>query len=171
MHEILILHTLLNGQNTMYGLTKQILKTFGFLTKPSFGTIQPALKRLEKKNYVKSDKFYTEGGKPYFYYSIMPEGKDFLIKKILKSPVKNPVQLYPEIKIKLVCSNILEDNDKKVLYQDLKLELTKLKTESETIQKSNSFSSNSYGRIVLDNTIYEYKNLIDLIEGFEKCLQ
>ena len=171
MHEILILYILSGGQNTMYGLTKYISKLFGSFAKPSFGTIQPALKRLEKKGYVKSDKFFTEGGKPYFYYSVTSDGEKHLREKILKPPFKNPIQLIPETKIKLICSDILEDNEKKSLYKTLKTEFIKLKSETEGILTSEVFSNNHSGRMVIDNTVCEYKNIIDLIEGLEKCLQ
>ena len=50
-------------------------------------------------------------------------------------------------------------------------ELNKLKTQTEDILKSESYSNNSAGRLVLDNSICEFKNLIDLIEGLEKCPQ
>ena len=72
MNEVIILYMLLKSHSTMYGISKNMKKIFGAITKPGFGTIQPALKRMEKQGYVKSDKFYTDGGKPYFYYSITP---------------------------------------------------------------------------------------------------
>lgn len=171
MHEILILYILLVSQNTMYGIAKAINKSFGFLSNPSFGTLQPALKRLEKQGFVKADKFFTDGGKPYFYYSITDEGKVFLNGKIRALPSKNPVQFIPEVKLKLVCSDILNPIEKKDLYKALKTELNKLRTQTEDILKSESYSDNPTGRLVLDNSVCECKNLVDLIEGLEKCPQ
>ena len=171
MHEILILYILLDAQNTMYGIFKVISKNFGFITNPSFGTIDPALKRLQKQNYVISNKLFSDGGKPYYYYSITPEDKEFLIKKIKEKPCLNPIQAYPEIKIKLICSNILDDSEKKSLYKLLKPEIIKIKTKAEEVLKSEVFSANHFARIVVDNTVCECKNMYDLIEGLEKCLQ
>ena len=36
MNELLILYILLNGQSTMYGLSKSLQKYFGAITKPGF---------------------------------------------------------------------------------------------------------------------------------------
>ncbi len=168
MHEILILYILLKGQSTMYGISKTISQMFGYISNPSFGTIQPALKRLEKNNYIKADKFYTEGGKPYFFYSITPDGKEFLVKKLKSKPSKNPIQLYPEIKIKLSCMDVLSETDKKDLCKILKTEVLKLKSGAETILASESYEDNYSARIVLNNAVCEYKNMYDLIEGLEK---
>ena len=168
MHEILILYILLKGQSTMYGISKTVSKLFGYITNPSFGTIQPALKRLEKKSFVKSDKFFTEGGKPYFYYSITPQGKEFLVDKLKSKPSKNPIQLFPEIKIKLTCLDILTSEDKKELCKVLKAEVLKLKTQAESILSAGDYDDNYTGRMVLDNSVCEYKNMYDLIERLEK---
>ena len=168
MHEILILYILLKGQSTMYGISKTVSKLFGYITNPSFGTIQPALKRLEKKSFVKSDKFFTEGGKPYFYYSITPQGKEFLVDKLKSKPSKNPIQLFPEIKIKLTCLDILTSEDKKELCKVLKAEVLKLKTQAEAILSAGDYDDNYTGRMVLDNSVCEYKNMYDLIERLEK---
>ncbi len=152
----------------MYGISKTVSKLFGYITNPSFGTIQPALKRLEKKSFVKSDKFFTEGGKPYFYYSITPQGKEFLVDKLKSKPSKNPIQLFPEIKIKLTCLDILTSEDKKELCKVLKAEVLKLKTQAESILSAGDYDDNYTGRMVLDNSVCEYKNMYDLIERLEK---
>ncbi|MCM1265210.1 MAG: PadR family transcriptional regulator, partial [Candidatus Gastranaerophilales bacterium] len=106
MNELLILYILTKGQSTMYGLSKCLLKNYGCITKPGFGTIQPALKRLEKQGFIKADKFFSEGGKPYFYYSILDNGKEFLRKKLLEKVTTNPIQFYPFAKIKIACSDV-----------------------------------------------------------------
>ena len=171
MVEILILYLLLNGQNTMYGLSKSLTRFFGALTNPGFGTIQPALKRLEKKSYIKSDKFMTDGGKPYYYYSITESGKTFLEEQLLTKPSNNPVQFLPSVKIRLICSDILDSNKRKTLYAAMKTEVLKITNIAERTLKDESFESNYAGKMVIDNTFCEYKNLYNLIEGIEKCLQ
>ena len=59
----------------MYGISKGIRTEFSVLTSPSFGTIKPALMRLEKKGLIKSQKTLSEGGRPSVYYSITKEGE------------------------------------------------------------------------------------------------
>lgn len=171
MHKILILYTLLNSQNTMYGLSKSIEKTFGFITKPSFGTLQPALKTLEKNSYIKSDNFFTEGGKPYIYYSITEQGKNYLTELIQTKFPNNPVQLIPEIKIRIICSTILSKEAQKNLFKNIKSHIMTLKTKTEKALNSDTYSTNYQARLLLDNIICEYKNLYNLTEGLEKCPQ
>ncbi len=171
MTEILILYLLLNGQNTMYGISKSMKKFFGMITNPGFGTLQPALRRLEKNGCIKSDKFMTEGGKPYYYYNITNEGKEFLSTQLLEPFSDNPVKLLPAIKIRLICLDALEVSGKKELCKMIKAELLKISNFSEKALKGGYFENNFSGKMVLDNTICEYKNLYNLVEGIEKCLQ
>lgn len=171
MTEILILYLLLKGQNTMYGLSKSVKKLFGVITNPGFGTIQPALRRLEKNGYVKSDKYMTDGGKPYYYYNINENGKDFLKTQLLANIADNPVKLIPSVKIRLMCQDILDIQKQKELCRIIKTELLKVLNLSEKAQKGGYFDDNFSAKMVLDNTICEYKNLLNLVEGIEKCLQ
>lgn len=168
MNEILILYILNKSQTTMYGLSKTISKIYGSITKPSFGTLQPALKKLEQNKYIFASKFYTDGGKPYFYYSITEYGFQFLKETLLKNTSNNPTQLLPIAKIKLACSDILEQTEREVLYKQLKANLSRLKTEAETALSEN-WKDNFYSRMVLDNTVCEYNNLINLVEGLENA--
>lgn len=167
MHDLLILYFLTKSQNTMYGLSKMITKYFGYLLSPSFGTLQPALKRMLKKEYVTLSEFYTTGGKPSFYYSITDSGQKFLKKKLLDKPTKNPVQFFPEIKIKIACSDILEKTDKKTMFMTIKSELLKIKIQSEKILSSEIYTENYCGKMILDDTVCGYKNLYELIERLE----
>lgn len=171
MAEILILYLLLKGQNTMYGLSKSLTRFFGSLTAPGFGTLQPALKRLEMRGFLKSDKFITDGGKPYYYYNITDSGKDFLESELMSKISSNPVQMIPAVKIRLVCSDILDTDKRKSLCTALKTEVLKVANAAEKALKNEIFDSNYAGKMVLDNTVCEYKNLYNLIEGIEKCLQ
>lgn len=168
MHEILILYILLKGQSTMYGISKSISQQFGYITNPSFGTIQPALKRLEKNEYIKSDRFYTEGGKPYYFYSITEKGKTFFREKLVSNLSRNPIQLYPEILIRLTCFDILNSDDRKILCKILKSHVLKLQNCAENIMASDEYKENSSGRMVLNGVVCSYKSLYDLIERLEK---
>lgn len=168
MNEILVLYILNKSQTTMYGLSKYINKNFGFITKPSFGTLQPILRKLESKKYVFSSKFYTEGGKPYFYYSVNPEGIEYLKEKMMKKMPSNPTQFLSTLRVKLACLDVLNSDDKKKLLHQLKTNLLKLKSECELALKENSSTNFTY-RLVLDNSLCEYKNLISLVEGLENA--
>ena len=168
MNEILILYILSKNQTTMYGLSKYINKNFGSITKPGFGTLQPALKKLESKKFIFSSKFYTDGGKPYFYYSVTQEGLSYLKDKLLKDNSSNPIQFLPMIKIKLSCSDFLDCSDQINMFRMIKSKLLKLKSEAENSLTDNVIQNGCYS-VVLNNVVCEYKNLITLVEGFERA--
>ena len=64
MIELLILFELSKKVLTMYGISREINSTFSVLTVPSFGTIKPALNRLEKSGFIKTQKAMSKGGRP-----------------------------------------------------------------------------------------------------------
>ena len=167
MIELLILYMLNKKVLTMYGISKEIHANFSVLTTPSYGTIKPALNRLEKAGYVKSQKTMSKGGRPSSYYSITLIGQDELENLLLKPLPENPVQLITTSRIRLSCIDVLnKDSQKKMLA------LIKTKTESVmfdaknlALQKENEF----YQKMVLENLICECKNLILLLEGFGRA--
>ena len=89
MIELLILFELNRKVLTMYGIAKNITDTFGVLTKPGFGTIKPALKRLEKNGYIKTQKEISSGGRRSTYYSVTTSGVEYLKQLILEIPAEN----------------------------------------------------------------------------------
>ena len=83
MIELLILYKLSKKVLTMYGISKDIHEDFSVLTTPSYGTIKPALNRLERSGFVKTQKTMSSGGRPSTYYSITSAGKEELNNLLL----------------------------------------------------------------------------------------
>ena len=167
MIELLILYVLSEKELTMYGILKLIIDNFGCFTQPSFGAIKPALTRLEKSQYIRSRKTMSDGGKLSSFYSITQEGREVLKKLILEKISNNPLQFQSNSAIKLSCSSYLEKDERNELFYHVKNKALEHKYTAENIlnnQKSLSF----YQRIILDNTIVGYKNLVTLIENLEK---
>ncbi len=167
MIELLILYVLSEKELTMYNVLKHIIDNFGAYTKPSFGAIKPGLTRLEKSGFIKSRKLMSDGGKLSGFYSITPEGRAELKKLILEKLSDNPLQFYSTACIKLSCASCLASDVRKELFFQLKSKAQEHKFTAENIL-TNPKSINFYQRIVLDNSIVDYKNLITLIENFEK---
>ena len=167
MIELLILFELNKKVLTMYGVSKEIHGDFSVLTTPSYGTIKPALIRLENGGFVKTKKIISDGGRPSTYYSITDNGKDELKRLILEPPLENPIQFLPMARIKLACTDILEDNARKLLLKNLKAKCELIIADTKTIMAFKDLSF--YPKMVFDNLICEYKNFITLIEGFENA--
>lgn len=167
MIELLILFELNKTVLTMYGVSKEIRGDFSMLTTPSYGTIKPALRRLENGGFVKTQKTISEGGRPSTYYSITKDGIGELKRLIMEEPLENPIQFLPMARVKLACADML-DKDEQVHV----LHLLKAKAESIIIDTQNimAFKDLSfYPKMVFDNLICEYKNFISLLEGFENA--
>lgn len=169
MIELLILYVLSEREMTMYAILKHILDNFGAYTKPSFGAIKPALTRLEKQNLLRVRKSMSDGGKLSGYYSITSEGREELKKLILEKISENPLQFQSIASIKLSCVSYLSKEEREQLFFQIKAKAQEHKSTAEkTLDKEKSLTF--YQRIVLDNTIIEYKNLITLIENLERDL-
>lgn len=167
MIELLILYVLTEKELTMYSVLKRILDSFGAYTQPSFGAIKPGLTRLEKAGFIRSRKLMSDGGKLSGFYSITTEGRAELKKLLLEKLSDNPLQFYSIACIKLSCASYLASDERKKLFFQLKSKAQEHKFSAVNIldsQKATSF----YQRIVLDNSIVDYKNLITLIENFER---
>lgn len=167
MIELLILYVLSSKETTMYAIQKNILESFGVYTKPSFGAVKPALVRLEKENFIRSRKAMSDGGKLSCFYSITQSGREELKKLILEKISSNPIQFNSACAIKLSCASYLSSEEREKLFEQLKNMAQQHKFSAQNIlesQKSLSF----YQRIILDNSIVEYKNLITLIDNLEK---
>ena len=167
MIELLILYVLSEKELTMYAVLKHIMDNFASFTQPSFGAIKPALTRLEKAGFIRSRKAMSDGGKLSGFYSITQEGREELKKLILDKVSNNPLQFQSTCGIKLSCASYLALDERKELFFQMKTKAQEHKFTAENTlnnQKSLTF----YQRIILDNTIVEYKNLITLIENLDK---
>ncbi len=165
MIELLILFELNKKVLTMYGVSKEIRNSFSVLTTPSYGTIKPALNRLEEGGFVRTQKTMSTGGRPSTYYSITKEGLSELKRLITEPPLENPIQFLTSARIKLACADVLGIEERPKLFRQIKT-----KAESILIDTQNMISTKElsfYPRMVFDNLVCEYKNFIMLLEGFE----
>ena len=167
MIELLILYELNKKVLTMYGISKEIHTTFSVLTTPSFGTIKPALTRMQKSGFVKSQKTMSKGGRPSVYYSITNEGREEFSRLLLSELPENPVHFFTEARIRLLCADFLNISEQIEL-----IKLLKSKSEYFMFATKNLIEAkenNLYAKMVFDNMSCEYKNFISLLEGLERA--
>lgn len=165
MIELLILFELNQKVLTMYGISKSIRERFSVLTTPSYGTIKPALKRLENSGFVKSQKTMSSGGRPSVYYSITKSGQEELKELMTATPLENPIQFLITARIKLACADCLDIEEQLKMIKVLKIKAESILIDTQNLLKQNDFSY--YPKMVFDNYICEYKNFVSLLEGFE----
>ncbi len=167
MIELLILYKLSKKVLTMYGISKDIQKDFSVLTTPSFGTIKPALTRMEKSGFIKSQKTLSSGGRPSVYYSITQNGLKELVKLLLMPAQENPIQFLTIARVRLACAEVLNYEEQLGLFKILKLKAENVLLDTKNILENRELDF--YKKMVLDNLSCEYKNLISLLEGFERA--
>lgn len=168
MIELLILYVILKRDYTMYAIQKRIEDNFAPYTKPSFGALKPALRRLEEKECLTSRKIMSDGGKLSVYYEITSKGLNELKRLILEDMSDNPLQFSSNSRIKLSCSDCLNAEERKRLYFTIKSRAMQFKCQAQNILNNEYNQINFYQKIILDNTICELSNYITIIEGLEK---
>jgi len=168
MIDLLILYVLLKRDLTMYAIHKRILESFCPYTTPSFGAIKPALVRLEKNGMISYSSIMSDGGKLSKFYSITKEGMKKLKSLLLEPLSSNPLQFYAEAGIRLSCASFLDKSDCEELFMNIKSTALLHKSNAEKVLSDEYISVDFYQRMVLDNSVCGYKNIISLVEGLEK---
>lgn len=168
MIELLILYVLLKRDFTMYSIQKRIDENFAPFTKPSFGALKPALRRLEEKECLTSRKTMSDGGKLSVYYEISRNGIAELKRLILEDLSDNPLQFLSNARAKLCCADCLNTDERKRLFFSVKSRAMQFKTLSQNVLNDDYNHINFYQKIVIDNALCEFSNLITLVEGLEK---
>ena len=168
MIELLILYILLKRDFTMYSIQKRIDENFAPFTKPSFGALKPALRRLEEKECLTSRKIMSDGGKLSVYYEISRNGIAELKRLILEDLSDNPLQFLSNARAKLCCADCLNSDERKRLFFSVKSRAMQFKTLSQNVLNDDYNHINFYQKVVIDNALCEFSNLITLVEGLEK---
>jgi len=168
MIELLILYVILKRDYTMYAIQKRIEENFAPYTKPSFGALNPALKRLEEKECLTTRKMMSDGGKLSVFYEISKKGIDELKRLLVEDLSDNPLQYLSNARIKLSCDDCLDSEERKRLFFSLKSRALQFKNQAQNILSDEYKQINFYQKVILDNTICEYSNLVSIIEGLEK---
>lgn len=168
MIELLILYILLKRDFTMYSIQKRIDENFAPFTKPSFGALKPALRRLEEKECLTSRKIMSGGGKLSVYYEISRNGIAELKRLILEDLSDNPLQFLSNARAKLCCADCLNSDERKRLFFSVKSRAMQFKTLSQNVLNDEYNHINFYQKVVIDNALCEFSNLITLVEGLEK---
>ncbi len=168
MIELLILYIILSRDFTMYAIQRRIEDNFAPFTKPSFGALKPALRRLEEKECLTSRKMMSNGGKLSVYYEITKNGLNELKRLILEDLSDNPLQFLSNARVKLSCADCLNADERKRLFFSIKSKAMQFKNLAQNILNDEYNQINFYQKIVLDNTVCEFSNFITIIEGLEK---
>ena len=161
MNEFLILFILKIKESNIYEIKKFIDKNFSPFMQISSGAIIPALNRLEKDKYIKSEKQISQGGLRKSFYSILPDGEE-LFNKLLSEPVEGAPQLVRreiEILLMLKNSSVFTDEQRELLIVKIK---NAIADNSAILKKAiaNKIMNVEYLQLELDYMEQKLKNLL-----------
>jgi len=144
MIELLILGILLDGEKTIYKLKQTAKAEYSLLTGASFGSIHPALKKLEEGEFVSSKNKISKGGQKSSYFKITSKGKA-KFEELMGCEL--PESLYSSHQIaglKIIFLDKLDEEKQKTalssiqnFYENLHLSI-KLQLEGEVSNKTSS---------------------------------
>ena len=83
----------------------------------------------------------------------------------MEPPLENPIQFFTNARVKLACSDCLDNNEQLAVIRQLKLKAENILIDTQNMMKEKELSF--YPKMVFDNLTCEYKNFISLLEGFE----
>ena len=167
MIEILILYIIHKREKTIYSIRKEIIETFGTFTKPSIGTIHPALQRLLKNGSVSLNERMSEGGKKSSYYSITKKGYETFRKLFFDSASDNPSLFYTQLQARLGTMGLLKPEDRKEFVNEFSKRMDIFQYELENKLKDEFLELDYYQEQLLNRTLKELKSLKEYLKGLK----
>ncbi len=167
MIELIILTVLQKSKNTIYGIKEEINRMFVPFLKVSFGSLHPALKKLEKDKYLSVKTVTSTGGKKRSVYSLTKEGRAYFNSLMLENLPENPSSADKLINIKLISLDFADETQHKVILDNIKNYLELLKIRIENVLKS---EETQYGKLqekAVRFSIEEINAKIDFIKSIK----
>ena len=148
---------------TIYSVKKSILELFGTYTKPSHGTIHPALKKFAQKGLVNVHYTLSDGGKKSSYYSITDMGKKYFQDIMLSDFSENPSLFLNEINIKIAAMGAL-NNDCRIILKDKCIKCADLYLVQIQRSLNNEYNGfDDFQKKIISLTIKNTKSLINFL--------
>ncbi|MBQ9245248.1 PadR family transcriptional regulator [bacterium] len=167
MIEILILYVIRKREKTLYGIRKEIIELFGTFTKPSIGTIYPALKRLLKEDAISVYDKMSDGGKKSSYFSITKKGFDVFKKYFFDSASDNPSLFHTQLQARIGTMELLKFDDRKEFIKDTLRKIEIYQLELERKMKDEFIEFDYFQEQLLQKTLKELLFLKEFILSLE----
>jgi DNA-binding PadR family transcriptional regulator len=120
MTELIILAVLIGGEHTIYRIKQKIKNSFSVFLSASFGSIHPALRKLEKDGYISAKRKMSNGGQKSSFYSITNKGKEYF-KELMTAEIDEPVSYSNQMaNIKIMLFDQLDESLRKNVIESIK---------------------------------------------------
>lgn len=163
MIEILILYIINNREKTIYSIRKDIIELFGTFTKPSLGTIHPALKRMLLNKYVQVSDRMSEGGKKSSYYSITDIGRKYFKELFFSDISENPSLFYNQLQSRFATLGMLTAEEKNMFLEETIKKIELFKFDIDNKLKDEFISLDFYQHELLKKMLLETASLKEFV--------
>ena len=140
----------------------------GFSARVPLAPAKQSENAMSDNTIVISNKTISDGGKVSVMYALNAKGLDALKEIILDVDTENPVQFLSNARIQIACASFLDVSSQMELFSKLKKRAAIIKADAESKISNNMISPTYLHQLVLDNSICEYNNFINLLEGLER---
>lgn len=161
MIEILILYSIQKREKTLYSIRKDIIDVFGAYTKPSIGTLYPALKRLQDLEAVTLTEKFSQGGKKSSYYRITKKGFECFKDLFFSTLSENPSLSYTQLHVRFAVMGLLDIADRKKFIEETRKKINLYCIDLENRLQDEFLDLDYFQREIMKKTLQEMKTLID----------
>ena len=168
MIELLILYSLNRRERTLYSLRSDIIEKFGGFTKPSIGTIHPALKRLLKSNTVTIRNNFSEGGKKSTFYGLALHWQKKFNDLFFTPLSDNPTIFFTELQTRVGVMSLLDNELKETFINDALLRLESYSLDLKNSLNDEYINFDKYQKKLLEHNIEEVENFKKILESLKE---
>ena len=170
MIELLILYSLNKRERTLYSLRSDITEKFGYFTKPSVGTIHPALKRLLNANVITVRNDYSQGGKKSTYYGLALHWTKKFHDLFFTPLSENPTQFFTEVQSRIAVMSLLDNELKHTFIEDILIKLESFQLDLQNALDDEYITYDKYQLALLKKNIKDVENFKALVKTLEENL-
>ncbi len=164
MIELLILYSLKDRERTLYSLRSNIIEKFGYFTKPSVGTIHPALKRLLENKVITIRNDFSQGGKKSTYYGLSLHWQKKFNDLFFTPLSENPTIFFTELQSRIAVMSLLDSELKSTFLKDALIKLESYSLDLKNALEDEYITYDKYQEELLKKNINDIENFKQLIE-------
>lgn len=127
-----------------YELKKRLTYLLGHFWKISFGSLYPALKRLESKNAIEKAYTVKEKTRNRYVYRITPEGEDLFLRLLVETRKKSEITDEDKFSLRMAFFQYMEPEERLWLLEQRRNYLAERLNEMKSQRKSRYKESDSY---------------------------
>lgn len=127
-----------------YELKKRLTYLLGHFWKISFGSLYPALKRLESKNAIEKAYTVKEKTRNRYVYRITPEGEDLFLRLLVETRKKSEITDEDKFSLRMAFFQYMEPEERLWLLEQRRNYLAEKLNEMKSQRKTRYKESDSY---------------------------